>query len=344
MIKSADESVGDKEVAQIEQHACPTCGCCSGMFTANSMNCLNEAIGLALPGNGTIVATHENRKKLFEDAAKLIVENAFRYYEEGDESVLPRSIATREAFLNAMTLDIAMGGSTNTVLHLLAVAHEAGADFKMDDIDMLSRKTPCLCKVAPNTQKYHVQDVNRAGGIIAIMDELAKGGLVDTNVRRVDGMTLAEAIDRYSITSSNVCKEAIKKYSSAAAGKFNLVLGSQNASYKELDTDRATGCIRDLEHAYSKDGGLASFEGKYSSGRLRCQDCRCRREYLENLRGPRKSSTHKMRLVTVFWLERWSVETSSSSLTKGRKVDRVCKRCFILLLISNPAIWVRSVH
>ena len=261
MIKSADESVGDKEVAQIEQHACPTCGCCSGMFTANSRNCLNEAIGLALPGNGTIVATHENRKRLFEDAAKLIVANAFRYYEEGDESVLPRSIATREAFLNAMTLDIAMGGSTNTVLHLLAVAHEAGADFKMDDIDMLSRKTPCLCKVAPNTQKYHVQDVNRAGGIIAIMDELAKGGLVDTNVRRVDGMTLAEAIDRYSITSSNVCKEAIKKYSSAAAGKFNLVLGSQNASYKELDTDRATGCIRDLEHAYSKDGGLAVLKG-----------------------------------------------------------------------------------
>ena len=212
MIKSADESVGDKEVAQIEQHACPTCGCCSGMFTANSMNCL-------------------------------------------------RSIATREAFLNAMTLDIAMGGSTNTVLHLLAVAHEAGADFKMDDIDMLSRKTPCLCKVAPNTQKYHVQDVNRAGGIIAIMDELAKGGLVDTNVRRVDGMTLAEAIDRYSITSPDVCKEAIKKYSSAAAGKFNLVLGSQNASYQELDTDRATGCIRDLEHAYSKDGGLAVLKG-----------------------------------------------------------------------------------
>ena len=191
----------------------------------------------------------------------MIVANAFRYYEEGDESVLPRSIATREAFLNAMTLDIAMGGSTNTVLHLLAVAHEAGADFKMDDIDMLSRKTPCLCKVAPNTQKYHVQDVNRAGGIIAIMDELAKGGLVDTNVRRVDGMTLAEAIDRDSITSSNVCKEAIKKYSSAAAGKFNLVLGSQNASYKELDTDRATGCIRDLEHAYSKDGGLAVLKG-----------------------------------------------------------------------------------
>ena len=254
MIKSADESVSDNEVAKIEQHACPTCGCCSGMFTANSMNCLNEAIGLALPGNGTIVATHENRKQLFKDAAKLIVENAFKYYEKGDESVLPRSIATREAFLNAMTLDIAMGGSTNTILHLLAVAHEAEVDFKMDDIDMLSRKSPCLCKVAPNTQKYHIQDVNRAGGIIAIMDELAKGGLVDTTVLRVDGMTLAEAIDKYSITSPDVCDEAIKKYSSAAAGKFNLVLGSQHASYKELDTDRAEGCIRDLEHAYSKDG------------------------------------------------------------------------------------------
>ena len=261
MIKSADESVSDNEVAKIEQHACPTCGCCSGMFTANSMNCLNEAIGLALPGNGTIVATHENRKQLFKDAAKLIVENAFKYYEKGDESVLPRSIATREAFLNAMTLDIAMGGSTNTILHLLAVAHEAEVDFKMDDIDMLSRKSPCLCKVAPNTQKYHIQDVNRAGGIIAIMDELAKGGLVDTTVLRVDGMTLAEAIDKYSITSPDVCDEAIKKYSSAAAGKFNLVLGSQHASYKELDTDRAEGCIRDLEHAYSKDGGLAVLKG-----------------------------------------------------------------------------------
>ena len=210
MIKSADTTVSDDDVAKIEQHACPTCGCCSGMFTANSMNCLNEAIGLALPGNGTIVATHENRKKLFKDAAKLIVENAYKYYEDGDESVLPRSIATREAFLNAMTLDIAMGGSTNTVLHLLAVAHEAGADFKMEDIDMLSRKTPCLCKVAPNTQKYHVQDVNRAGGIVAIMAELAKGGLVDTSVKRVDGMTLAEEIDQYCITSPNVCKKALK--------------------------------------------------------------------------------------------------------------------------------------
>ena len=261
MIKSADDSVSDQEVANIEQNACPTCGCCSGMFTANSMNCLNEAIGLALPGNGTIVATHENRTKLFEDAAKLIVENAMKYYEEGDESVLPRSIATRQAFLNAMTLDIAMGGSTNTVLHLLAVAHEAGVDFKMDDIDMLSRKTPCLCKVAPNTQKYHIQDVNRAGGIIAILAELAKGGLIDTSVLRVDGMSLAEAIDQYSITSPNVTEKAMSKYSSAAGNRFNLVLGSQGAYYQELDKDRANGCIRGLEHAYSKDGGLAVLKG-----------------------------------------------------------------------------------
>ena len=251
MIKSADESVSYQEVANIEQNACPTCGCCSGMFTANSMNCLNEAIGLALPGNGTIVATHENRTQLFKDAAELIVKNAKLYYEEGDESVLPRSIATRQAFLNAMTLD--------TVLHLLAIAHEAEVDFKMDDIDMLSRKTPCLCKVAPNTQKYHIQDVNRAGGIIAIMDELAKGGLIDTSVRRVDGMSLAEAINEYSITSPNVSEKAIKKYSSAAGNKFNLVLGSQGMYYKELDKDRANGCIRDLEHAYSK--GLAVLKG-----------------------------------------------------------------------------------
>ena len=261
MIQSADESVSDEDVARIERHACPTCGCCSGMFTANSMNCLCEAIGLALPGNGTIVATHENRARLFKDAARLIVENAYKYYEKGDESVLPRSIATRQAFLNAMALDIAMGGSTNTVLHLLAIAHEAGADFHMEDIDMLSRRTPCLCKVAPNTQRYHVQDVNRAGGIVAIMAELAKGGLVDTNVKRVDGMTFAEEIDQYCITSPNVCKKALKKYASAPGGKFNLEMGSQDTYYKEYDTDRATGCIRDLAHAYSKDGGLAVLKG-----------------------------------------------------------------------------------
>lgn len=261
MIKSADSTVSDEDVAEIERHACPGCGSCSGMFTANSMNCLNEAIGLALPGNGTILATHANRKQLFKDAAALIVKNAYKYYEEGDDSVLPRSIATRQAFLNAMTLDIAMGGSTNTVLHLLAVAHEAEVDFKMDDIDMLSRRVPCFCKVAPNTQKYHIQDVNRAGGILNILGELAKGGLLDTTVRRVDGTTLAEAIAKYAVCVPEVDAEAQRIYSSAPGGKFCIQLGAQNSTYKELDTDRANGCIRDLQHAYSKDGGLAVLKG-----------------------------------------------------------------------------------
>ena len=261
MIESADTSVSDERIAQVERNACPGCGCCSGMFTANSMNCLNEAIGLALPGNGTIVATHVGRTQLFRDAARQIVENAYKYYRDGDESVLPRSIATRQAFLNAMSLDIAMGGSTNTVLHLLAVAQEAEADFTMDDIDMLSRKTPCLCKVAPNTHTYHVQDVNRAGGIMGIMNELLKGGLVDGNVKRVDGMTLAEAVDKFAITSPNVTDEAVKKYKSAPAHRFSIQMGSQETYYKELDADRAAGCIRDIEHAYSKDGGLAVLKG-----------------------------------------------------------------------------------
>ena len=261
MIKSADASVSDADVAAIEQHACPGCGCCSGMFTANSMNCLNEAIGLALPGNGTILATHANRRQLFKDAAALIVKNAYKYYDEGDESVLPRNIATRAASLNAMTLDIAMGGSTNTVLHLLAIAHEGEVDFWMDDIDMLSRRVPCLCKVAPNTQKYHIQDVNRAGGILNILGELAKGGLLDTSVSRVDGLTLGEAIERYDISRADVSDEARRIYTSAPGNRFNIRFASQDATYGELDTDRANGCIRDLQHAYSKDGGLAVLKG-----------------------------------------------------------------------------------
>lgn len=261
MIKAADDSVSDKEVNAIERAACPTCGSCSGMFTANSMNCLNEAIGLALPGNGTIVATHANRMKLFKDAAKQIVENAYRYYRDGDESVLPRNIGTKQAFLNAMTLDIAMGGSTNTILHLLAIAQEAEVDFTMDDIDRLSRKTPCLCKVAPNTQKYHIQDVNRAGGIIGIMAELAKGNLVDTSISRVDGLTLAQAIEKYNVTSSDISKEAEIRYKSAPGNRFNLVMGSQDNYYPTLDRDRSEGCIRDIEHAYTKDGGLAILKG-----------------------------------------------------------------------------------
>ena len=261
MIKAADDTVSDKEVNAIERAACPTCGSCSGMFTANSMNCLNEAIGLALPGNGTIVATHANRSKLFQDAAKQIVNNAYRYYRDGDESVLPRNIATKTAFLNAMTLDIAMGGSTNTILHLLAIAQEGEVDFTMDDIDKLSRKTPCLCKVAPNTQKYHIQDVNRAGGILGILNELNKGGLINTAVSRIDRLSLAEAIDKYDITKTNPEKAAEDLYKSAPGNKFNLVMGSQNSSYATLDTDRENGCIRSMEHAYTKDGGLAILKG-----------------------------------------------------------------------------------
>ena len=261
MIKSADPSVSDDQVAEIEAHACPTCGSCSGMFTANSMNCLSEAIGLALPGNGTILATHAMRAELFRKAARQIVENTYKYYNDGDASVLPRSIATRAAFLNAMTLDIAMGGSTNTVLHLLAVAAEAGADFKMADIDALSRKVPCICKVAPNTAKYHIQDVGRAGGIVAIMAELAKAGLVDTTLRRVDGLTLAQEIDQWCILSPNCTEEAKKTYRVAPCGRFNIELGSQKMYYDSFDTDRAEGCIRDVAHAYTRDGGLAVLFG-----------------------------------------------------------------------------------
>lgn len=260
MIDSADETVDDATVKLLEQKGCPTCGSCSGMFTANSMNSLNEAIGLALPGNGTIVATHANRRELFKKAARKIVENAYAFYEHDDTSVLPRSIASRSAILNAMTLDIAMGGSTNTVLHLLAIANEAEADFTMDDIDMLSRRTPVLCKVAPNSH-YHIQDVNRAGGILSIMKQLADSGLVDTSVKRVDGMTLQQAIDRYAIGGKDYCDEADELWRSAPGEKKNLTLGSQMSYYSELDTDRAAGCIRDAAHAYVKDGGLAVLKG-----------------------------------------------------------------------------------
>ena len=261
MVKGADPAVSDEELDEIERRACPGCGCCSGMFTANSMNSLTEAIGLALPGNGTILATHVNRMRLFRDAARQVVVNAMKYYEGGDDSVLPRSIATREAFLNAMTLDIAMGGSTNTVLHLLAVAQEAGVDFTMKDIDALSRKVPCLCKLAPNTQKYSVQECNRAGGIFGIMNELAKGGLIDGSAMRVDGKTLAEQLAKYDITVASVDAEAERIYRSAPGRKFSTVMGSQDERWETLDTDRANGCIRDIEHAYTKDGGLAVLFG-----------------------------------------------------------------------------------
>lgn len=260
MVAGADASVSDSDLSEIERSACPTCGSCSGMFTANSMNCLTEALGLSLPGNGTVVATHRNRLSLFEKAAHLIVELANRYYNEGDESVLPRSIASKEAFMNSMSLDIAMGGSTNTVLHLLAVASEAGVDFTMKDIDELSRKIPNICKVAPSSD-YHVQDVNRAGGIMGIMGELQRGGLINTSAKRVDYKTLGEAISQWDILGGTAGELATDVYKSAPAGIKNLVMGSQTSSYKELDTDRKNGCVRSIENAYSKDGGLAVLYG-----------------------------------------------------------------------------------
>ena len=261
MIKGGDPTVSDEELAEVENCACPGCGACSGMFTANSMNSLTEALGMSLPGNGSILATHVNRIQLFKDAAAQIVKNAFKYYEEGDDSVLPRSIATRQAFLNAMTLDIAMGASTNTVLHLLAVAQEAEVDFKMTDIDALSRKVPFLCKLAPNWQKYSIQEENRAGGILGIMGELAKGNLLDLSCKRVNGTTLGEDIKKYSITGETVDPEASRIYHSAPAGKFSTKMGSQDTQWESLDTDRVNGCIRDIEHAYTKDGGMAVLFG-----------------------------------------------------------------------------------
>ena len=265
MVKAADNTVGDDELAEIEKRSCPGCGSCSGMFTANSMNSLTEAIGLSLPGNGTILATHANRVQLLKDAARQIVANAMKYYGEGDESVLPRSIASRAAFINAMTLDIAMGGSTNTILHLLAVAGEAGVDFTMTDIDALSRRVPCLCKLAPNSAKYSMQDCGRAGGIIGILGELAKGGLLDTTAIRVNGATLGEDISKYSITGENIDSEAKRIYSTAPANVFCNTMGAQECTYETLDADRENGCIRSLEHAYTRDGGLAILFGNIAT-------------------------------------------------------------------------------
>ena len=269
MIKGGDPTVSDADLQEIENRACPGCGCCSGMFTANSMNNLTEAIGLSLPGNGTILATHKNRVRLMQQAARQIVKNALAYYEDGDESVLPRSIATRQAFINAMTMDIAMGASTNTVLHLLAVAQEAGVDFTMNDIDALSRKTPFLVKLAPNSQKYSVQEFGRAGGVMTLMAELDKGGLIDTSLKRVNGHTLAEDINSYAIIDqepstleNNSCDlSPAQIYLSAPAGKFCNELGAQETYYKSFDTDRKNGCIRDIENAYTKDGGMAILFG-----------------------------------------------------------------------------------
>ncbi|MEI6034349.1 MAG: dihydroxy-acid dehydratase [Verrucomicrobiae bacterium] len=260
MVMGADKTVPDELVASVERNACPTCGSCSGMFTANSMNCLNEALGMALPGNGTIVATHANRRKLFEQAAGRIVEMALAWYRDGDASVLPRSVASRSAFHNAMALDVAMGGSTNTVLHLLAIAQEAEVDFRMADIDAISRRIPCICKVAPSSH-FHLEDVNRAGGVLRILGELEKNGLVDTSTRRADGLTLKEAISRYDISRPTATDEARDIFRSAPGGGRNLTLASQAAEFSKLDTDGASGCIREIAHAYDPDGGLAVLFG-----------------------------------------------------------------------------------
>ncbi len=261
MVMAADTAVSDSDIARIERCACPTCGSCSGMFTANSMNCLNEALGLALPGNGTVLATHANRKGLFEKAAERIVQMASAWYDKGDASVLPRSIASHSAFMNAMTLDIAMGGSTNTVLHLLAIAHEAGVNFTMADIDALSRKVPNLCKVSPSSS-YHIEDVNRAGGIMAILGELDRAGLIDTSVCRVDSSSLKESLALWDIARPGHSEAAKALYRSApGACGANLVMGSQATQYQELDLDRKTGCIRDMDHCYSREGGLAVLFG-----------------------------------------------------------------------------------
>ena len=261
MVAGADPSVTDEELAGLEACACPGCGSCSGMFTANSMNCLTEALGLALPGNGTLPATHARRMALMQEAGRRVVELARRHYEEGDESVLPRSIAGRAAFMNAMALDIGMGGSTNTVLHLLAVAHEGEVPFTLDDIDALSRRVPCLCKLSPNSDRYAIEDCHRAGGVLGIMGELARAGLLDTSVGRVDGRTLAEALAMYDLTAPQPRPEALELYACAPGGRFSRELGGQEERWESLDTDRAAGCIRDVAHAYTADGGLAVLRG-----------------------------------------------------------------------------------
>ena len=260
MIDSADSSVSDEDVAAIEANSCPTCGSCSGMFTANSMNSLTEALGLSLPGNGTIVATHAERKKLFEAAGKRIVELCHQYYDLNDDSILPRSIATKDAFENAMRLDIAMGGSSNTVLHLLAVAQEAGVDFTMKDIDRLSRNTPCICKVAPTVHNIHIENVNRAGGIMGILGELDRMGLLHKDAKTVHAKTMGEALEVNDL-KRNPSEEAKQRYLAGPGRKYNLVAFSQNFMYPDHDLDRATGAIRDGEHAYTKDGGLAVLYG-----------------------------------------------------------------------------------
>ncbi|WP_326824567.1 dihydroxy-acid dehydratase [Streptosporangium sp. NBC_01639] len=265
MIAAADDSVSDAELLEMEENACPTCGSCSGMFTANSMNCLAEAIGLALPGNGTILATHKARKKLFQDAGRQLVEITRRYYEQDDETVLPRSIATKDAFENAMTLDVAMGGSTNTILHILAAAREAEVDFGLKEINEISLRVPCLCKVAPATAKYHVEDVHRAGGIPAILGELDRGGLIHRDAFTVNGGTMGDYLAAWDPQSATALPEALDLWHAAPGNVRTVKPYSQEARWESLDLDRSEGCVRDVEHAYTRDGGLAVLYGNIAT-------------------------------------------------------------------------------
>ncbi|MER5319994.1 dihydroxy-acid dehydratase [Streptosporangium roseum] len=265
MIAAADDNVSDAELLEMEENACPTCGSCSGMFTANSMNCLAEAIGLALPGNGTTLATHKARKKLFQDAGRQLVEITRRYYEQDDETVLPRSIATKDAFENAMALDVAMGGSTNTILHILAAAREAEVDFGLKEINEISLRVPCLCKVAPATAKYHVEDVHRAGGIPAILGELDRAGLLHRDTHTVNGGTMGDYLDAWDPQSAGVLPEALELWHAAPGNVRTIKPYSQEARWDALDLDRSEGCVRDSEHAYTRDGGLAVLYGNIAT-------------------------------------------------------------------------------
>ena len=265
IVKASDDSYTDEDVEAIERSACPTCGSCSGMFTANSMNCLTEALGLSLPGNGTVVATHADRERLFRAAGRLVVDIAKRYYEKDDESVLPRNVASRVAFENAMALDIAMGGSTNTVLHILAAAHEGGIEFTMADIDELSRRIPNICKVSPATEQYHIEDVHRAGGIPAILGELDRAGLIDTTSPTVHSTTMAAALDQWDVMRPTCTSEAKQFWLAGPAGIPTQVAFSQDTRWPSLDTDREGGCIRDVAHAYTSEGGLAVLHGNIAA-------------------------------------------------------------------------------
>jgi dihydroxy-acid dehydratase len=342
MVMAADEKISEKEISMVEQEACPTCGSCSGMFTANSMNCLNEAIGLALPGNGTIVATHKNRLALFEKAAKQIVKITHEYYFENNDKVLPRSIATREAFMNAMSLDIAMGGSTNTILHILAIAIEAGVDFTMKDIDALSRKIPVLCKVSPNSPIYHIEDVNRAGGILGILEQLANANLLDLGTYRADGHTLGDAIKKYTIAGGQMGPEAENIYRSAPAGIKNLRMGSQGVMFKELDIDREKGCIRSVENSYSKDGGLAVLFGNIAS-----RGCVVKTAGVDEsiflFKGPAKVfESQDDAIEGILGNKVKSGDVGYHSLRRDQKEDLECRKCFILPHTLNQKDWEKA--